>query len=58
MTKQVIVTIPAGDLALRREIEQGLIVNILIEAPGGPTLPVEQAEAELLAWLLSQPDRQ
>jgi hypothetical protein len=110
MTKQLIVTIPAGDLALRREIEQGVeayadvrqsqnyadpatvklvldivaqgvtiaggvagiltfvrslqqakaqqgvTVNILIEAPGGPALPVEDADAELLARLLSQPD--
>jgi hypothetical protein len=37
--------------------QQGVIVNILIEAPGGPALPVEQADAELLARLLSQPDR-
>ena len=110
MTKQLIVTIPAGDPSLRHEIEQGVeeyadvrqsqnyadpetiklaldivaqgvgiaggvagiltfvrslkqakaqqgvTINILIEAPGGPALPVEQADAELLAQLLSQPD--
>jgi len=111
MPTQLIVTIPAGDPALRHEIEQGVeayadvrqsqnyadpatiklvldivaqgvsiaggvagiltfvrslkqtkaqqgvTINILIEAPGAPALPVEQADAELLARLLSQPDR-
>ena len=110
MSKQLIVTIPAGDAALRREIEQGveeyadvrqsqsyadpatiklaldmvaqgvgiaggvagiltfirslkqakaqqgLTIDILIEAPGAPALPIEGADAELLARLLSQPE--
>ena len=38
--------------------QQGVTVDILIEAPGGPALPVEQADAALLARLLGQPDGQ
>jgi len=32
--------------------EQGVTINITVEAPGGPALPLAQADAELLTRLL------
>jgi hypothetical protein len=49
----------AGILAFVRSLkeskaQQGVVVNVTVEAPGGPALPIEQADAELLVKLLGQ----
>ncbi|HEX5690533.1 MAG TPA: hypothetical protein VFX76_11055 [Roseiflexaceae bacterium] len=48
----------AGILTFVRSLQQtkaaqGITVNITVEAPGGPALPLAQADAELLTKLLT-----